>query len=189
MEAIRKLNQQLGNPDIYLLDMLLKNTFSEAECILDAGCGEGRNVYFLSQQGKKIYGADQDPLAIRMIRMYLKHVPAGNFVVANLDALPFANARFDAVICSAVLHFARDHHHFRQMWEELTRVTKPGGLIFLRMASRWGIEEVSGEFTFYLDQFLLAEMLEAGWQLEEPWKSVLVEGRRSMAVLLLRRSG
>ncbi|MBK7598744.1 MAG: class I SAM-dependent methyltransferase, partial [Acidobacteria bacterium] len=39
--------------------------------------------------------------------------------------------KFDLVISSAVLHFARDEQHFQKMVNEMWRVLKPGGL-FLR---------------------------------------------------------
>jgi hypothetical protein len=44
--GIKELNQLLGNIDIYLLDQILKARFEKHCKILDAGCGEGRNLIF-----------------------------------------------------------------------------------------------------------------------------------------------
>lgn len=55
--------------------------------------------------------------------------------------MSFADAVFDVVICSAVLHFARDEEHWQGMVRETWRVLKPGGIFFARLASVVGMEE------------------------------------------------
>jgi tellurite methyltransferase len=42
--------------------------------------------------------------------------------VAELDAPPWADESMDAVLASAVLHFATDEQHFGRMLDELWRV-------------------------------------------------------------------
>jgi ubiquinone/menaquinone biosynthesis C-methylase UbiE len=64
--------------------------------------------------------------------------------VADVDRLPWPDASFDAVVCSAVLHFADDAAHFERMVEELWRVLAPRGLFFARLASNIGLETVIG---------------------------------------------
>jgi ubiquinone/menaquinone biosynthesis C-methylase UbiE len=54
--------------------------------------------------------------------------------------MPFSDANADVVICSAVLHFARNFEHFVAMFNELWRVLRPGGMLFCRLASRIGME-------------------------------------------------
>jgi len=41
--------------------------------------------------------------------------PPENFVVCPAENLPDGDARFDLVVCNAVLHFARDEQHFDSM--------------------------------------------------------------------------
>jgi len=43
------LKNTLGNVDVYLLDQLMKDRYSESDIILDAGCGSGRNFISLSE--------------------------------------------------------------------------------------------------------------------------------------------
>ena len=61
-----------------------------------------------------------------------------------MDRLPWPDAAVDAVICSAVLHFADDADHFGRMLRELWRVLAPGGLLFARLASNIGLESLLG---------------------------------------------
>ncbi len=187
MNSIQELNNYLGNIDLYLLDFILKGTFENTRVVLDAGCGEGRNLSYFSNNAYDIYGMDREPLAIKMCQMRFQSYPKDHFIVGDLGKMMWDDGIFDLVISSAVLHFAESHTRFFDMWAEHTRVTKQGGLLFLRMASRWGIENPGTEFNFYLDDQLLQEMLASGWVLVSPVKSVLVENKRSMSAILLER--
>ncbi len=186
MNTVRKINSLVGNMDLYLLDHLLKGKLEGRKNILDAGCGEGRNLTYFAGEGLNIHGIDKEPLAVKMCRMRYSNSLPENFICGELSRIPWDDEFFDLVISSAVLHFAQSHTHFMEMWRELTRVTAMGGLLFLRMASLWGISD-SREFPYYLTDSVLDEMLDAGWVKAEPVKSVLVEKDRSMAVLLLER--
>ena len=114
-----------------------------------------------------------------------QRITDNNFITGDIRHLPYDNARFDAVISSAVLHFADSREDFVQMWTELMRVTKKGGLIFIRMSSNEGL---NGEGTFPYNltrEDLDLMLLETEWV--EPFKTVLVE-ERSMAVIMLRKT-
>ena len=52
--SIKELNHLLGNIDIYLLDQILKDRFKKSFKILDAGCGEGRNLIYFVRNGFKL---------------------------------------------------------------------------------------------------------------------------------------
>lgn len=200
------LNQELGNIDIYLLDALLKGYFSNGTKLLDAGCGEGRNLHWFLRNGYEAWGVDENPGAIRMLKFVAnslqKGYPLDRFVTAGLEAIPQPEASFDSVICSAVLHFAKGESHFRQMWAELWRVLKPEGVLFIRTATDLGMKEKElqtagdgryllpdGSYRFLLTEPLLEDLLrEYPMQWLEPLKSVLVAGQRSMGILLLRKT-
>jgi tellurite methyltransferase len=201
----QELNQELGNMDIYLLDALLKGRFSPAMRILDAGCGEGRNLHWYIRNNYDAWGCDSNPAAIRMLqyvaRSLNKHFDKNRFISVALEELPYPNEMFDAVICNAVLHFAENRQHFMNMWAHLYRVLKPGGLLFVRMTSTLGIEssikEASegkfflpdGSLRFLLTQELLEVLLKSyPASLIEPMKSVVVQDARSMATLVLQKA-
>ncbi|WP_276496352.1 class I SAM-dependent methyltransferase [Pontibacter litorisediminis] len=201
---ISSLPAQFGNIDIYLFDQLLKGRIQKGMKLLDAGCGAGRNVQYLLQAGVKVYGADVSEKAIAEVRtMAAELAPAlspNNFVVADLASLPFAEEAFEAVICSAVLHFARDEEHFRSMVQELWRVLQPGGLLFCRLSTTVGMEGklqqvaprkyqmAHGQVWFLADEALLRELVYTlRAEMLEPLKTVLVEQERSMTTLVLRK--
>ena len=116
--------------------------------MLDAGCGDGRNIRYLLSRGFDCYGLDRDERAVQQVRRLAATLapgtPEAHFQVAELDKLPWPDGSMDAVICSAVLHFADDTEHFGRMVQELWRVLAPGGLLFARLASNIGLESLVG---------------------------------------------
>lgn len=181
---VRKLNEHLGNIDIYLLDQILKGRFDDCQRILDAGCGEGRNSRYLASSGKDIYFIDKNESAVQMVRMLFRQFPSDHFFVGDLKELPFKDQFFSGIICSAVLHFADTWEDFEKMWKELVRVLEPGGLIFIRMSSYRGLDH-KPVFPYSLGAAEI-EMMESDAEWVEPFKTVLVEDR-SMAVLTMRK--
>ena len=57
---MRILQEQFGQIDIYLFDQLLKGRISPGMRILDAGCGSGRNIFFLLRAGYDVCATDAD---------------------------------------------------------------------------------------------------------------------------------
>ncbi|UCS94697.1 class I SAM-dependent methyltransferase [Echinicola marina] len=202
---IAELNQLLGNIDIYLLDQVLKGRFGPEMRILDAGCGEGRNLVYLIKSGFQVFGVDQNPTAVQMARAYARTLQPKydllRFQVAGVEDMPFHKGAFQAMISSAVLHFANDTVHFHQLFAEMMRVLEPGGILFLRMTTGFaGMLEVSqeikdgvyqlpdGSSRFLLTENLLEELMEVHHlvHLESP-KSVLVHGQRAMGVFVMQK--
>jgi len=192
----------LGNTDIYLLDQILKNRYAPPQTILDAGAGAGRNLHWFVQAGFDVYGTDRDPAAVAALQRHYPDVAGDRFQVAPVEALPFADAFFHHIICCAVLHFAENETHFGQMFDELVRVLRPGGSLFIRVATDVGLAEKmiplgNGRFTMPdgTDRFLLTRpalqtlLRRHGLQLLEPFKTVLVDELRSMGVLVLGKTG
>ena len=140
------LRDHLGPIDIYLLDQLLKGRLLPGMSLLDAGCGSGRNLVYFLRNGYEVYGVDESPQAVEQVRRLARElapeVPPERFRVSDLAEIPFPANRFDAVVCSAVLHFSRDEGHFDRMLAEMWRVLKPGGLFFARLASTIGVERL-----------------------------------------------
>ena len=174
--------------------------------ILDAGCGEGRNTIYFLQQGYAIFGVDSNPIAVQMARMYAQTIQKNydiyRFQTATVEDMPFHQSAFDAVISSAVLHFATGTDHFLRMFGEMIRVLKPGGVLFLRMCME--VEDIKdqsqalgngifslpdGSRRFLLTKSLLKEIMEKHQlQYLEPPKSVLVHDQRAMGVLVWEKN-
>jgi SAM-dependent methyltransferase len=199
-----------GNIDIYLFDQLLKGRIAAGDRILDAGCGSGRNAHYLLRQGFTVFGVDENPRAVdgfcELARELEHPIPEGRVRQASLDALPFDAGYFDVVMCSAVLHFARDDRHFEKMVAELFRVLRPGGLFFARLASSAGIESQvrwlaaggangrravlpDGSERYLVDEAQLMRLTAAVGQLLDPLKTTIVHGQRSMSTWVVRNRG
>lgn len=201
---ITELNKLFGNVDIYLLDQILKGTFTKEMKILDAGCGEGRNAVYFINAGYQVYGIDQNEIAIQYCRYMAKSLnpsyDAHRFQVGTMEEIPFHKEVFNAVICSAVLHFAADEENFWQMMYEMLRVLKPGGILWFRTCTSFGgILEQSqslgnglyllpdGTERFVLEQKHMDKFQELGLEFLESPKTVLVLGQREMGVFVMRK--
>jgi len=199
-----ELPEFFGQIDIYLFDQLLKGRLTPGMRMLDAGSGAGRNLPYFLRHGFDVCAVDATPGAVEQVRQLAAELaprlPATNFRVEALESLSFPDGDFDAVIASAVLHFARDDPHFRAMVAELWRVLRPGGLFFARLASSIGIEprvRPLGGGRYHLpdgsDRFLVDEALLAGLATRlaasplEPLKTVNVENQRCMTTWCLRK--
>ncbi|MEW6131516.1 MAG: class I SAM-dependent methyltransferase [Acidobacteriota bacterium] len=198
------LRDEFGDIDIYLFDQILKGRFASSMTILDAGCGSGRNlIYFLRNQ-YRVFAVDRERQAIEQIQRLASklapHLPEANFKVADIKNLPFPDNHFNAVLSSAILHFAKDELEFNQMVDEMWRVLKPEGRFFARLASSIGIEHLIKEVAKrrYLlpdgtERFLVdEEMLESltsrlGGIWLEPIKTTNVQNLRCMTTWVLKK--
>lgn len=199
------LREWFGDIDIYLFDQLLKGRFNSRMQVLDAGCGGGRNLVYFLRSGYAVYGIDQSSEAVAHVRALTSalapHLPADNFRVELVERMSFADAVFDVVISSAVLHFAKDEGHWQGMVREMWRVLRRGGIFFARLASSIGIEGQveriegrryrlpDGSDRFLVDEQMLLTATESlGGAMLEPLKTVVVQNMRSMSTWCLRKT-
>jgi SAM-dependent methyltransferase len=198
-----ELRQQFGDIDIYLFDQLLRGRFDTRSRVLDAGCGAGRNLPYFLARGFEIYAIDEDPGAVAAARTLAARLapalPADQIRQGTLHALPWPDGRMDAVICSAVLHFARDRLHFERMVDEVWRVLAPGGLFFARLASSIGIESAlrdtvgrvrlpDGTDRFVVDEQLLLDITHnLRGRLVDPIKTTNVQNQRCMTTWVIEK--
>jgi SAM-dependent methyltransferase len=196
-----ELSALVGDIDIYLFDQLLRGRFDTRRRVLDAGCGAGRNLVYMLGRGFDAFAIDSDPAAVAAVkRLFARLAPqlAGEHVrEGHVDTLPWPDASMDAVISSAVLHFARDAEHFRAMVNEMWRVLVPGGLLFARLATSIGLEhqlEVpvgrvrlpDGSERFVVDEATLLVTARAlGGRLVDPLKTTNVQQLRAMTTWVL----
>ena len=204
--GIDELNRLLGNVDNYLLDQLLKGRFNKDMKILDVGCGEWRNAVYFLQKNYSIFGLDPNEVAVQYCRYLAKTInpqtDIHRFQIGDGAAIPFHAAAFDAVISSAVLHFAEVHAHFWKMITEIHRILQPGGIFWMRMCTGFGnmLEESQdlGEGRYALpdgsERYVLLpeglqELERIGFRFLEAPKTVLVYGQREMGVFLMEKIG
>jgi tellurite methyltransferase len=201
-----ELDATFGAIDIYLFDQLLRGRITAADRVFDAGCGSGRNLVYLLRLGCEVFGADTDPDAIHDVRALAAELaptlPAENFRAEPLERLTFADRVATVVICSAVLHFARDDDQFDAMLAGVWRLLAPGGLFFCRLASTIGLESrvrrlgatgrryrvPDGTDRYLVDEpFLMDRTRRLGGQLLDPIKTTVVQDQRSMTTWVARK--
>lgn len=196
---IKKLKKEIDGIDIYLLDQILKGRYASDAVILDAGCGNGRNLKWFYENSFSFYGTDANSSSIEEAKEKYPNA-SDNFSVQNLDVLNYKAHTFDHVICSAVLHFAQNTQHFLNIFSELVRVLKTGGSLFIRMTSMESMERFVkpiSDGVYYLpdetNRFLLTDSIldrvisMYGLELIEPKKYVNVNNKRCMSTLIFQK--
>jgi SAM-dependent methyltransferase len=198
------LHDQFGDIDIYLFDQFLRGRIRPGVRVLDAGCGGGRNLIYLLQNGYDVFATDVDPAAVRRVQgiaaSLAPALPGSNIVVAPVEQMPFPDAFADVVLSSAVLHFARDDGQFDAMVGEMWRVLKPGGMLWCRLASTIGIAErirsitrrrgllPDGSERYLVDEAVLVDLTrKLGGQLLDPIKTTVVQDQRAMTTWVVRK--
>lgn len=143
--------------------------------VLDAGCGDGVNLSFLSGlEGLELSGSDYNPLRVERAR---EAFPKVRMSREDLLGLSFPDGRFDLVLCSQVLeHIPEDG----RVLAELHRVVAPGGVLVLgvpnegcllaRLRNRWlepSIGRTTDHVHFYTQRAIGERARRAGFRLEE----------------------
>jgi ubiquinone/menaquinone biosynthesis C-methylase UbiE len=186
----------LGNVDIYVIDQILKGRYQKGDSILDAGCGNGRNLKWFYKNDFTLTGIDIN--AERTAQAKENYPKASvNFSVGELDDLPFSENSFDHILCCAVLHFAKSDEHFYSMITEMVRVLNPDGSLLIRVASNIGLDgkkpfvqdSVSNELGgYYITRESIIKISEDHpLLLIEPVKTTNVQDERAMTTLVFQK--
>ena len=99
---------------------------------LDAGCGAGMAASIAAARGARVFGFDAAEALLTIAR---DRVPAGDFRVADLEAVPFADGSFDVVTGFNAFQFAGDPV---RALSEARRVARAGGRV---VVMTWGDPE------------------------------------------------
>ena len=91
--------------------------------LLDAGCGAGLLALLASLRGAQVAAVDASPGMLAIARQRL---PAADVREADLEAVPFGDATFDAVTAVNSIFYAED---MTAAMRELVRVVRPGGRV------------------------------------------------------------
>ncbi|MDX2361266.1 MAG: class I SAM-dependent methyltransferase [Crocinitomicaceae bacterium] len=188
----------IKNVDIYLLDQYLKGNLNSSKRVLDAGFGKGRNLRFCFEQEMETIGIDPNEGYVQLLH---NEFPKKKDEIIHSSIEDFADDKgFDFIICNAVLHFAKNHAHFDQLFEKLTSLLRKDGILFIRMTSDIGIERLlsngidgvykipDGSPRYLITRNRIATMeQESSCRLIEPIKTVNVQDVRCMTTLVLQK--
>jgi 2-polyprenyl-3-methyl-5-hydroxy-6-metoxy-1,4-benzoquinol methylase len=202
---VKMLNSALGNADLILVDQILKNRFHKQMRILDAGCGEGRNMVYFIKNDFRIYGIDANADAVKLAKLYCRSL-SNTFEVENIQNFaieqnPFPDHFFDAIICLNVLHSAKNQNDFFLWFEQLIRMLHSGGFLLLSLQSQIGVSQnhqqddpddrnnMRNENFYLLTENVLQEILKLDYlKTIENTKTILIDNKKSHTYLFLERS-
>lgn len=100
--------------------------------VLDIGCGTGQQTMLFKKKGFGVLGID---ISHGLVKVANKKLGENICVVSDACKLPFPDGYFDAVSSAgSTVNHIPDYSCF---FEELCRVLKPGGIIFLESDNKW----------------------------------------------------
>jgi SAM-dependent methyltransferase len=100
--------------------------------LLDAGCGSGLAAQLAARRGAIVTGLDATPELLAIAR---RRVPNGEFLEGDLEALPFADGAFDAVVGFNSFQYAATP---QTALAEAKRVARPGAPVVI---ATWAVPE------------------------------------------------
>lgn len=198
--------RRIAGVDAYLVDQAQKGRFDRPLRVVDLGAGGGRNLtwFLTSDHAHEVHAVEPDAehraaMGERLAALGTALAPERVHATTIEDcALP--ERSFDLVICNAVLHFARDEEHFRDLFARGAALVAPGGMWFARLATSIGMEGRTlplgrgwhalpdGSERYLADEALLRRVAaEADLSWLEPLKTTLVERARAMSTWVLTR--
>ncbi len=165
------VDRELERVDWHLRSLvpLLEGQVGQVNRILDFGCGTGGTTLALALAPRlaatEVIGIDANPSAIRaaslrgrghgfsLDQLRFQHLPAG-------DPLPYEDGAFDLVVTVSVLEFITSAESRGRAVDELRRVVRPGGFLYIA-TPRPGVRE------YHTRRWLGDAVKAAG----EPWSS------------------
>jgi SAM-dependent methyltransferase len=104
---------------------LKKNGQTQADRLLDLGCGDGTNLAWLAPFANKIYGSDYNMVRLARAR---HRVPQARLFLADILDYPWPDDSFDIIFFNHVIEHIPDD---LAALETVRRILRPGGLLVL----------------------------------------------------------
>ncbi|HEX9694812.1 MAG TPA: class I SAM-dependent methyltransferase [Actinomycetota bacterium] len=120
--------------------------------VLDAGCGEGYGTQILAATAGEVVGVD---LEAGVVERAAARYPSARFEPADLEALPYPDASFDAVVSLQVIEHMRSPVDF---CGEAARVLRPGGEFLCATPNRITFSPRGIRNAFHTVEFSPAEL-------------------------------
>lgn len=151
--------------------------FAAGAKLLDVGCGTG----WLAECFDDYTGIDSSPEMVAAAAEYGREVQLGDVD----EALPFADASFDAVVLKDLLEHVADPV---ATVREARRVLKPGGLVFASSpdAQRWAWDDYTHRRPFTRKAFRLL-FADCGFEVERCGYESVMPGTGVLAGLTRRK--
>jgi len=115
--------------------LLFASLLPPRSCVLDLGCGNGRNMAAFEERGHSVLGLD---VSRNILDKAAAKVGTRSLVQGDVVHTPLRSLAVDAVHCVASIHHLPSEGERRQAVAEIVRVLRPRGLVLL---SAWAVEQ------------------------------------------------
>ena len=136
-------------PNLMLVRSFSSLMHNNGKEVLDYGCGYGCNTIFMLSKNVNVTYADTSPFAVNKTANKIKNLkglkslPSQLVIKKDAEKLPFKDESFDIIVCCSVLSLLSDLETISELLNELSRVLKPGGKVYLDINGK------DSEFVFY----------------------------------------
>ena len=104
--------------------------------VIDVGCSGGIVADQLSHLGAEVIGLDIDVPGLDKAQS--RFAESAAFICADSQRMPFDDAIADVILCNHIYEHVVDPE---QLFAEMRRVVRPGGMLYLGLGNRLGIIE------------------------------------------------
>lgn len=134
-------------PDLETLAGILDD--EDKKSVLDVGCGAGRHILYLAEQGCEVAGFDQAESATNQVRERLDDLGLPGKVVQHdmAERFPYDDGRFDAVLAIRSIHHAR-LKTINHAVSEMYRVLDTSGLLYTQVPTYEKLEKLKEDEEF-----------------------------------------
>lgn len=165
--------------------------------VVDAGCGEGKNSYWLAERGANVLGIDVSHLAL--LNASSRDSKASNirFLQSDFIEVQLADSSFDIAIAYGLFHCLSSRTRVMAACRRLKAITRPGGYIVIcTFNSRRPVDRRAHPFlkpcllphSLYADEFQDHHLLHnSDEDLTETHPSNGIQHTHAMTRLLVRR--
>src|SRR5882762_900253 len=133
-----------------IVRMLRQVTGLRGKRVLDVGSGYGGMLIAMAEQGASVTGIEIDPERARTGQLRLKElqmeVPYFEGDICE-QGIAERLGQFDVVICQDVLEHVMDP---KSVIDSLCRMMKPGGVIYIQIPNKWGIDQLMKDHHYAL---------------------------------------
>lgn len=139
------------DPSSFLKPLI--NRLRHGALILDVGCGSGRDMLWLAQQGFNVIGLDRSSQLAKLA----KANSSAPIIVADFEVFDFSRFSVDAVILiGALVHLSPDR--FSAAFQNIASAVKKGGYTLLTLKEGKGSKtDLNGRVFFYWEDECLDE--------------------------------
>lgn len=121
-------------PAVDLVSFVFRN-FKQNDKILDLGCGAGRHMKFLAENGFEAYGVDYSENGIKATKELLQnHNLKVDLKISSVDEIPYEDEKFDGLVCYGVLYY-NPKEIIEKAAKEMHRILKKGAKAYVVIRS------------------------------------------------------